>query len=378
MIRVLHVLGELRPSGMEKMMTVAAPFWAAREISCEIVSTGEQTGPYRDILAAAGYPIIHVPFDRSHPFSHLLGMWRCFKSKRWNAVHIHTEQAMTYYAVLAYMAGIPVQVLTKHSVFPYTGALRRLRTLQRRFIRFLGGRFVAISPSVRDDEMRRYGNPCRWIRNWIDVAAFEPAGEAMRLQRRRELQLPADKPILLTAGNCAPVKNHKMLLHALADLKRENTPFFYVHLGLEERENERALARELGLADDCRFEGAVDDVSRYMQSADVFVQPSLTEGFGNAGLEALSCGLLAVFTRVPGLVDFGADFDSVIYTDVSRESLATGLRKALRHFADNRDASARRHHEIARALFAPEHGVAAYADLYRLYITAKPSTVLFH
>ncbi len=53
-LRVLHVLGELRPSGAETMLAVAAPAFAARGVEAEILSTGAAAGPYAARLAEAG------------------------------------------------------------------------------------------------------------------------------------------------------------------------------------------------------------------------------------------------------------------------------------------------------------------------------------
>jgi len=63
------------------------------------------------------------------------------------------------------------------------------------------------------------------------------------------------------------------------------------------------MARQLGIAQQVKFWGRVDDVPVYLTQADLFVLPSRTEGISNALLEAMAHGLPCVATRIGGNVD---------------------------------------------------------------------------
>jgi len=60
------------------------------------------------------------------------------------------------------------------------------------------------------------------------------------------------------------------------------------------------LARSLGLTDCVRFLGGTENVVSVLQKSDVFFLPSRSEGFSNALVEAMACGLPCVATRVGG------------------------------------------------------------------------------
>jgi glycosyltransferase involved in cell wall biosynthesis len=60
------------------------------------------------------------------------------------------------------------------------------------------------------------------------------------------------------------------------------------------------LAKELGVSDDVYFPGWQKNPFKFMARADVFVLPSLSEGFGLALIEAMACRLPVIATDCPG------------------------------------------------------------------------------
>src|SRR3989339_68156 len=69
------------------------------------------------------------------------------------------------------------------------------------------------------------------------------------------------------------------------------------------------LVKELKLQDKVTFWGEVsnEQVYQYLSQADVFVRPSLSEGLGNAFLEAMSMNVPVIATEVGGIPDFIKD-----------------------------------------------------------------------
>jgi len=95
----------------------------------------------------------------------------------------------------------------------------------------------------------------------------------------------------------------------------------------------KQLAGELGVVNDVRFVGLVqyNELPDYLCNADVFVRPSLSEGFGNSFIEALSCGVPIVGTRVGGIPDFLVDGKTGLFCEVRNpEDLARQIIKLLK------------------------------------------------
>lgn len=85
----------------------------------------------------------------------------------------------------------------------------------------------------------------------------------------------------------------------------ENVRFIILGTGPDE-EILRALARELGVESRVTFVGFVDhaDMPKYLKVSDIFIRPSLSEGFGSSFVEAFAAELPVIATQEGGISDF--------------------------------------------------------------------------
>lgn len=359
-MKVLHVLNELKPSGAEIMLRIAAPLFRQNGVECELLATGATVGPYAPALHAAGYPIHHLPFSASPGF--FMGVARLAKRLGADLVHFHAERAFIAYVLAARAAGLKNLVRTVHNNFSFDGWLRRRRAVERCLAERLGVRYITIAPGVDRNERERYGISPHLIPNWFDSARFLPATSDVRSEARRRLGMLKDDFVLISIGNCSPVKNHNALIEALAQCV--DVPWQYLHVGLEEAgEPERALAARLGIGERVHFVGAVDDVLPYLHAADLYAMPSLFEGMSIAALESLATGLPALLADVPGLADFRQYLDDVTYCQPDADSLTQALRPLLQKGAGLDQGRIARSEAIHRA-FGAERGVREYSALY--------------
>lgn len=108
---------------------------------------------------------------------------------------------------------------------------------------------------------------------------------------------PPAVPTLVTVGNLVARKRHGDVVRALAMLAERHPQLRYVIVGDgPEREQLRALARSLGIADRVELAGALPHPGAVAaaQSATAFVLPSVDEAFGVAYLEAMAAGVPAI------------------------------------------------------------------------------------
>jgi glycosyltransferase involved in cell wall biosynthesis len=112
---------------------------------------------------------------------------------------------------------------------------------------------------------------------------------------------------LIYVGSEDPRKNLGTLLGALAELRRELPDVELIKVGRPHFEGERQrlldLASKLGIRGAVHFLGDVseDDLPLLYNAADLFVTPSLYEGFGFPALEAMACGTPVVCAKAGSL-----------------------------------------------------------------------------
>lgn len=107
-----------------------------------------------------------------------------------------------------------------------------------------------------------------------------------------------EKVTLLTVGELAPGKNHKVVLDALAKLSDPDIGYYICGEG-QCMEALRQRVRELKLEKQVHFLGYRTDVVSLLKKADIFVFPSLREGMPVAVMEAmaLACPVVAYDIR---------------------------------------------------------------------------------
>lgn len=108
-----------------------------------------------------------------------------------------------------------------------------------------------------------------------------------------------DKKRLLYVGSLYPHKNVELLLHALEKLR--DWRLTIVSARTVFAENMQQQARTLGVFNRVEFKFTVSETElvREYQTCTALVQPSLSEGFGLTGVEALACHTPVLASTIP-------------------------------------------------------------------------------
>lgn len=126
-------------------------------------------------------------------------------------------------------------------------------------------------------------------------------------------------------------KNYTTLIKAFALVKKEVDARLVILGDGEERKKLELLVNELGINDSVSMPGFVDNPYAYMSRADVFVLPSLWEGFPNVLVEAMACNTPVIATDCPGgsaeILDNGKWGVLVINNNI--DNLSEAIKKSL-------------------------------------------------
>lgn len=284
----------------------------------------------------AGVTIVrlpHAPPQRRNwaaLFVAFLTFLRCHR-REYDVIHCH---ALTFLAACCARIGrilrvpVVVKVATEQDVREY----RDNRTLHfRLFFRWLkrADRLLCLSESIRQEAIACGFRPEQAVLapNGVDTQRFAPATPAARAGARAELALADDTFVALFVGRLVERKSVDVLLRAWAESTAARRGRLLLVGDGPERARLEAMARELGIADRVHFAGERTDTLGFYAAADAFVFPSRREGLPNALLEAMSCGLPSIATRIGGCVDVVTEGSGILVPadDVGALSAALDL-----------------------------------------------------
>lgn len=125
-----------------------------------------------------------------------------------------------------------------------------------------------------------------------------------------KFRIPRDKKLLMYVGNLKPHKNLERLLQAFSKLKnKENYTLLLVGKSFANYNVLESREEELNIKDNVIHTGIVSEnelVDLY-NLVDLFVFPSLYEGFGLPIIEALRCGTKVACSNTSSLPEVGGD-----------------------------------------------------------------------
>jgi glycosyltransferase involved in cell wall biosynthesis len=195
---------------------------------------------------------------------------------------------------------------------------------------------IAVAPAIVE-ELLEYGVPPERIAripNGVDVQFYHPCSDAQQQRAEREQLGWSDRPTILFAGGINDRKQPQLLIEALGHLRAADEDCQLMLAGPLENASLAATMRQraddLGVSDRVYWLGARPDMAPLYRAADVFCLPSQLEGMPNAVLEAMSSGLPAIVTPIPGSQDLVEHERTGRIVDGSGPELAEAIRVYLR------------------------------------------------
>lgn len=227
-------------------------------------------------------------------------------------------------------------------------------------------RLIVISHHTKDDVRRSFSLPD----DKIDVVfcgveeTFYPRGPDEVEAFRARQGLP--ERMILSVSSLEPRKNLGRLLRAFAQVRKQwPTGHKLVLAGAPGwgYQSFFDLVEQLGLQDDVLFPGFIpqDDLPLWYSAADLFVYPSLYEGFGLPPLEAMACGVPVVVSNASSLPEVVGEA-GILVDPYDVEALAAAMVRVLR---DRGLAAVMREAGLARARqFTWDRAARAVVQVY--------------
>lgn len=247
---------------------------------------------------AAHGVVVHTIDRSSMSFpSFFLALWRFFRARRPDIVHTFLAGSTgTWGRLAAWLAGVPVLVLSDRTLHP---VITRTQRLLEPLLIPLTARFITNAEATAQ-RLQRTGVPARKIhvlRNAVDLRLH-----TVRTGRSLREVWGVDEAAVIVGflGMFRPTKRLDLLLDAMLLLPQSVRPDLLVLAGDGELMDyvRRRVEENPWLSEHTKLLGVVEDTPAFLQAVDVLVLTSDTEGLPNAMIEAMASGVPCVGTRV--------------------------------------------------------------------------------
>jgi len=245
--------------------------------------------------------------------------------------------------------------------------------------------FISISKVIKSELLSCNVDPrkIKDIPNGVDTNKFSPVDEGTKSMLRKKLNIPG-KLLFSYSGKLDKGKGLELLLRVWKRLVTEYEGLHLVLIGSGENqflscEDElKQFVKKHSLGESVTFTGYVENVYEYLQCSDYFILLSESEALPISLLEALSCELPCIATRVGGIPDFIQDNENGRLADVGDEE---GIHNIIVELLKNKEVVKEMGHKGRRTVkerFGIDSVTSEYISLFSsLHDTGEHRNVSF-
>ena len=363
-----------------------APFLGGAEVAAERLALGlSQAGhdvfvilghhnAVWDRMRAAGLRCLHAPLpltDKRHPVRTMSArgrLWTLVRRERPDLLHANdlpTHQAVSW---VANVARIPVVC---HHRFPFDG--KAIDWLNKHG----ADRHVFVSNALMQEMTRESSrleqSPRSVVHDGLPMSSM--ATESDRFRLRQTLELPADKILVMFAGQVIPIKGVADLIDAWSRLDPElrgKADLLIVGEDMHRKGAYRRAMTEFATSLQCpvRFLGFRSDVADLIAASDIVVVPSHVEPLGLVVMEAMAAGRAVVGSDVGGIPEMLSDEETgLLVTPKSPDALSKALARLIAD-ADLRERLGQSGRTRCEVNFSLETHVRAIVEQYQTVLHA--------
>lgn len=302
-VRVLNLFTIMNRGGAETMVMNYYRKIDRTKVQFDFMVHRQERGAYDDEIEALGGRIFRMsPIAPATLGKYLRELQDFFQSHpEYRILHAHMSELGYFAFKEAKKWGVPVRICHAHNVPVFLNEtfkekVKRVpREILAHQIRKLSTDCFACS---KEAGFWLFGRKRQFtvMKNAIDTSRFiYDKNNAQRIRREYDWD---DKFVIGHVGRFCPQKNHQFVVDVFNEIQKELPQSVLVLIGDGPlKEQIQYKVESLSLADKVFFLGNRDDVNLFYQAFDIFLFPSLYEGFGNVLLEAQAAGLMSFTSK---------------------------------------------------------------------------------
>lgn len=286
-IIVAQIMGKMNGGGVEAVIMNYYRHIDRTKVQFDFICDEDSTNiPYEEIEKLGGHVILCPPYQKIHKYMKFLE--NLFREKKYRIVHSNINTLSVFPLKAAKKAGVPIRIAHAHATTNKKELIRNLiKQILKHFSRKNANVFMCCSENAgRFQFGDKYYKSVFLLKNAIDTNKFS-FDEKIRNEYRNKLGVSSDELVIGNVGRFVKTKNQIFLIDIFAELLKEEQNARLVLIG--SGPDEPIIKKHIF---DKKIENAVillgqrDDIEKWYQAFDVYVSPSLYEGFGLSLLEA--------------------------------------------------------------------------------------------
>lgn len=288
MPKVINFVSALNTGGVEIMMRE----WFKRKpdnISFDIVASG--SGMVDEQLKKMGCKTFIVdPIKKCGIFKYIKQAYKIIKSGKYNIVHAHVGPLSGLIFIASILAGVRIRILHSHGTRFNTDKGKGIAGFKfqilKKFSVLLATKYIACSLEAAEYFFgKKRVKKTEIVFNGVDFDKFFLKNST------------CNRNVIGHIGRFEPVKNHLFLLRVIKKIHEINDGIELRLLGDGDKREVERFINENKMESYVKIFSGRDDVASFYNSIDVFVLPSLNEGFPVVSIEAQACGLPCVISN---------------------------------------------------------------------------------
>ncbi|MBN1982433.1 MAG: glycosyltransferase [Chitinivibrionales bacterium] len=295
-MKIVHIIADLPRGGAEHILLNLSREMIKKEPTMEIrVLTIFERGELAPAFEENNIPVDCTESSNCSLFTRLFRIIAYLLKQRPDVVHTHLNVADINGQLCALLCRIKTRIVTIHNMQVPESAKERFLN---RIVSRLATTIVPVSQSVMHScraqgriipaKTRVIYNAPSFVMKRDGAVRRKPSGDIVKM---------------VCIGNLYPVKGHVYAIRAVHQLKTR----LGISVGLDifGRDSDgyqqvlQNLIDSLGASDYIRLCGVTLQPEEELHRHDIFLMPSLSEGFGMAVVEAMSCGVPVVASNIP-------------------------------------------------------------------------------
>ncbi|GED56764.1 glycosyltransferase family 4 protein [Brevibacillus formosus] len=364
-MKILQLINSLDYGGAEVLLKDLIIQFRKLGVIVDVAVLKKLDSKIEEELLHDGIKILYLDQKSIYNPMHVASLNKLIKD--YDIIHVHLFPSQLWMAVSMMISNCKRPIITtEHSTHN-----RRRVSWFRPIDRWMYNRMdsiVCISDGTKHslvDWLPNLSDKVVVINNGIHVTRFSSAKPK---QSKIDI-IGVDAPLILSIGRFQPEKDHRTLLKAVALVEEAHLLLVGDGVLLGEM---KQLADDLHIKHRVHFLGRRNNVPELIKLADVYVQPSIWEGFGIAALEAMAGGTPVIASKVSGLQELVGDA-GILFEPGDYDELANKL-KIILNDEDYRQQLSNK--GAARSLqFDIKSSALEYVNLYNQKLKSNSSSM---